>query len=92
MKRNWILTRIGVLLSLVLLLAVVAACSSDGDDNGAAAVPATSVAAAPAPTVAAPVGPPKVDRLIIGIAPFSQESTFDESWVKLMRWSFRDID
>ncbi len=93
MTSKWILTRIGVLLSLVLLLAVVAACSSDGDDDGdsGAPAPATSVAAAPAPTSApaatapaptsAPaatavpvVGPPKVNRLRIGIAPFSQES------------------
>ncbi len=72
MKSRWIFTRMGALLSLVLLLAVVAACSSDGDDDGAAAAPATAV---PAPATAVPVvGPPKVDRLIIGIAPFNDES------------------
>ena len=57
MTSKWIISRIGVLLSFVLLLAVGAACGSDGD---ATAVPV--------------VEPPKVDRLIVGIAPFSQES------------------
>ena len=78
MGKNWILTRISVLLSVVLVLALVAACSSDGDDDGVSGAPAvaTSVAAMPQPTAAPEptVGPPKADRLIIATAPFGQES------------------
>jgi len=64
MNRSWILNRIGVLLSLVLLLAVAAACSS-GDDNGSAGAP---------PTAEPALGPLPTERLLVGIVAFSQEA------------------